>query len=205
MDEKRISIINNDLVIEGLLHESTGDSGVIICHPHPLMGGSMHNNVVEAIREAFAAEKYSTLRFNFRGVGRSTGVYDEGKGEQEDILAVCKYLHSIGVLKLSFAGYSFGSWVGTKIIEGDSNPFKSAILVSPPINYFAFDFTKLAHRISLIICGDEDPFCDSILLKERIKNTDTDLRIISHADHFYSGKENQLINILKLGLTSSPS
>jgi Predicted hydrolase of the alpha/beta superfamily len=200
MEEERVTIINNKLLIEGLLEKSSGDRGVVICHPHPRMGGSMHNNVVEAIREAFAAEKYSTLRFNFRGVGLSTGVYDEGRGEQEDILAACKYLHNTGILQLSFAGYSFGSWVGSKIMEKDDNPFTICIFVSPPINYFDFNFAKLTNKINLIVCGNEDQFCDFKLLKEQIRNIDTDLRIISHTDHFYSGKEKELINILRLSI-----
>lgn len=200
MEEERVTVINNELLIEGLLEKSSGDRGVVICHPHPLMGGSMHNNVVEAIREAFAAEKYSTLRFNFRGVGRSTGVYDEGRGEQEDILAACKYLHNTGIFQLSFAGYSFGSWVGSKIMEKDENPFTACIFVSPPVNYFDFNFEKLNNKINLIISGNEDQFCDFKLLKEQIKNIHTDLRMISDADHFYPGKENELINILRASI-----
>jgi uncharacterized protein len=197
MKEKRVTIINKELLIEGLLEKSSEERGVVICHPHPLMGGSMHNNVVEAIREAFANEEYSTLRFNFRGVGRSTGVYDEGRGEQEDILAVCKYLHNTGILKLYFAGYSFGSWVGSKIMEKNDNPFTVCIFVSPPINYFDFNFAKLANKISLIVCGNQDQFCNVKHLKEQIKDIDTNFRTISDADHFYSGKEKELINILR--------
>jgi len=64
------------------------------------MGGSMYNHVVETIQEAFATEGFSTLRFNFRGVGKSSGMYDEGRGEQEDILAVCRYLTCQGMTGL---------------------------------------------------------------------------------------------------------
>jgi alpha/beta superfamily hydrolase len=66
VQEEKIYIKNSSLIIEGLLSKSSEKKGVIICHPHSLMGGSMHNNVVEAIQEAFAAENFSTLRFNFR-------------------------------------------------------------------------------------------------------------------------------------------
>lgn len=202
MKEKLVYIKNNNLMIEGLLDKISEDSGVVICHPHPLMGGSLHNNVVEAIQEAFAAEKYSTLRFNFRGVGKSSGIYDEGKGEQEDILAVCKYLRNIGILKLSFAGYSFGSWVGSKVIEQADNPFIEVIFISPPINYFNFDFVKLNRKINMIVCGNNDQFCDLEALKKHIKCLDSNLKVIPYADHFYSGKEKMLINILRGSLNN---
>jgi uncharacterized protein len=197
MDEKLVTIINKELLIEGLLVKSSGDRGVVICHPHPLMGGSMHNNVVEAISDAFAAEKYSTLRFNFRGVGRSTGVHDGGRGEQEDLLAASNYMFNEGILQLSFAGYSFGSWVGSNIMEKENCPFKSCIFVSPPIDYFNFNFAKLGNKINLIICGNEDDICDLALLKEKIRDSDVRLKIVSGADHFYLGKEQELINILR--------
>ena len=202
MKEEKIYIRNNELMIEGLLNKSSEDRGVIICHPHPLMGGSMYNNVVEAIQEAFAAEEYSTLRFNFRGVGSSTGIYDEGRGEQEDILAVCNYLKNNGILKLTFAGYSFGAWVGSKVIEETDNPFTTSIFISPPISYFDFDFTKTTNKINMIICGSNDQFCNLNALKEQIKNHNSNLKIISGADHFYFGKEKILFNILRKGLNS---
>jgi alpha/beta superfamily hydrolase len=177
MEEEQIFIDNNGLVIEGLLTKAAQESGVVICHPHSLMGGSMHNNVVEAIKEAFAQENYSTLRFNFRGVGRSTGMYSEGKGEQEDIIAVCKYLKHMGIVKLFFAGYSFGSWVGSQVIQKDDNPFTGSIFVSPPVNYFDFDFTKLINKINVIICGSKDQFCDLDILKEQAKKIKSNLNI----------------------------
>jgi uncharacterized protein len=197
MREEQVYIKNNELLIEGLLNKSSADQGVVICHPHPLMGGSMHNNVVEAIQEAFAAENYTTLRFNFRGAGRSTGIYDEGRGEQEDIFAVCQYLQNIGTKRLSFAGYSFGSWVGSKVIERSDNPFTTSIFISPPINYFDFDFTKLNCKINMIVCGNKDQFCDLEVLQERTKYLDVNLKIIPGTDHFYYRKEKELTDILR--------
>jgi uncharacterized protein len=202
MKEEQVYIKNNDLIIEGLLYKSSEEKGVVICHPHSLMGGSMHNNVVEAIQEVFAAEKYTTLRFNFRGVGGSTGIYNEGIGEQEDILAVCQYLQSIGMLKISFAGYSFGSWVGAKVIERADHSFASAIFISPLINYFDFHFTKLTNIINVIICGSNDQFCDLQVLKEQIINFNIKLKIIPDTDHFYLNREKELSNILRASLNN---
>jgi uncharacterized protein len=197
MAEEKVNIKNRELMIDALLNKSSGDRGVVICHPHSLMGGSMYNNVVEAIQETFAAQSYTTLRFNFRGVGGSTGAYDEGRGEQEDILAVCKYLQNSGILKLTFAGYSFGSWVGSKVIEKIDNPFAAVIFISPPINYFDFNFAKLNNKINMIVCGNKDQFCDLEVLKEQIKHINSNLKIIPDADHFYLDKEKEMSKILR--------
>lgn len=202
MKEERIYIKNNNLMIEGLLNRSPEDKGVVICHPHSLMGGSMHNNVVEAIQEAFAAEKYSTLRFNFRGVGASTGNYDEGRGEQEDILAACNYLRDIGISKISFAGYSFGAWVGSKVVARPEHPFSDVTFISPPINYFDFDFTKLTGKIDIIICGANDQFCDLEVLRRQIKNLNSNLIIVPDTDHFCMGREKILRSILHASLNN---
>ncbi len=194
--EEQIYIEKYQVKLEGLLSKSSEEKGVVICHPHPLMGGSMHNNVVEAIQEAYAAENYSTLRFNFRGVEGSTGQYDDGRGEQADILAACKYLQDIGILKIAFAGYSFGSWVGAKVIERFDNLFSDVTFISPPINLYDFNYAKLNNKINQIICGNNDQFCDVNVLKEKIKILNSNLKIIPDTDHFYFGQEKELINII---------
>jgi alpha/beta superfamily hydrolase len=135
-------------------------------------------------------------------VGRSTGGYDEGRGEQEDIIAACKYLQNIGIIKLSFAGYSFGAWVGSKVIDQADNPFTSATFISPPINYFDFDFTKANNNIKVIICGSNDQFCNLDVLKDKINHLNTNLIIIPDADHFYLGKEKEIIKVLQENINS---
>ena len=192
MREEKIFIKNGNLMLESLFGRASEEKAVVICHPHSLMGGSMYNNVVEAIQEAFAAESYSTLRFNFRGVGASTGVYDEGVGEQEDILAVCDYLKETGMTKIYFAGYSFGAWVGSKVIAENDKNFFLNILVSPPIDYFEFEWDKLKNKINLLICGNSDQFCDSDTLINQARKINSPVEIINGADHFYMGKEKKL-------------
>ena len=197
MPEEKIYIKHGPLIIEALLSKTSGEKGVVICHPHSLMGGSMNNNVVEALQKAFAAENYLTLRFNFRGVGGSTGVYDEGRSEKEDIYFVCEYLKKYGMTKLFFAGYSFGAWVGSKIIEGSKNPFAANICVSPPINYFNFNWDNLINKIKLLICGDCDQFCSLDVLIQKAKKINSPVEIVCGADHFYMGKEKELMHILR--------
>jgi uncharacterized protein len=203
MPEESVSIKNGSLIIEGLLCKVPGEKGVVICHPHSLMGGSMYNNVVEVLQKAFAAENYSTLRFNFRGVGRSTGVYDEGRGEREDIFAVCEYLTKLGLTTLSLAGYSFGAWVGSKVLEENKNPFAASIFVSPPVNYFNFNWDNLNNRVNLLICGDCDQFCAQDVLVKIAQKINSPVEIICGADHFYLEKEKGLADILRQHISKS--
>jgi len=194
--EEKVYWNNGSLKIEGLLGKLSGESGVVICHPHPLMGGSMHNNVVEAIRDAFALQNYTTLRFNFRGAGNSTGNYDEGRGEQADILSAHEFLKKNGTKKIFLAGYSFGAWVGSKVLEQFNQLFVASILISPPLNYFDFSWENLKNKIDLLVSGDRDQFCDAEVLRKQAKIIDSLMETICEADHFYSGKEKELIDIL---------
>ncbi len=176
---------------------AAGDAGVVICHPHPLMGGSMHNNVVETIRDVFSSCDYSTLRFNFRGVGESTGRYDEGRGEKQDILSACEFMKSQGIKKITLAGYSFGAWVCCRLLKDKPSLISSTILISPPQKYFDFDWKGLEDAVEFMICGDSDPFCDVDDLKEKAEYIHSKLTILRATDHFYAGQEAQLAEHLR--------
>jgi len=194
--EENIVWNNGSDKIEGMLGMQEGENAVVICHPHPLMGGSMHNNVVEAMRDAFALHNFTTLRFNFRGVGASTGKYDEGRGEQTDILSAHEFLKKRGAGKIFLAGYSFGAWVGASVLEKDDHLFAGTVLISPPFNYFNFSLHNLKNKIDLLVCGDHDQFCDAAVLRKQAKEINSVIEIINETDHFYSGKEKSLIDIL---------
>ncbi|PKN10379.1 MAG: alpha/beta hydrolase [Deltaproteobacteria bacterium HGW-Deltaproteobacteria-7] len=195
--EEKVFWKNGKLTGEGLWRKQTGSAGVVICHPHPLMGGSMHNNVVEAVRDAFSSGNYSTLRFNFRGVGGSTGRYDDGRGEQEDILSACEFLKNQGIEKIILAGYSFGAWVCCRLLKDKTPDISSVILISPPQKYFEFDWRDLDNTVELIISGDSDQFCDLKELTISAANIHAGLAILENTDHFYAGKEEQLAEHLK--------
>jgi len=99
--ETKIEFDSDDgIVLEGLLHIGTTGHGVIITHPHPLYGGDMYNNVVETIQNAYQKKGFTTLRFNFRGCGQSTGRYDDGNGEQADLTAAFNYLKAGGTTSI---------------------------------------------------------------------------------------------------------
>ena len=153
-------------------------------------------NVVEAVVRAFVAKNFTTLRFNFRGVGASTGNYDEGEGESRDIIAAYQYLKQGGLPQVYFAGYSFGAWVGAKTMETHDKIFSYSIFISPPNNYFAFNFKSIEDKLDLIIYGDKDKFSDIGRIKKQIKKIDITIEKINGADHFYWGKEKEIEDIL---------
>ena len=197
MGEERIFFEAEGLKIEGLFENLEGEKGVVISHPHPLYGGSMHNNVVKAVAHAYQEEEYSTLWFNFRGVERSEGDYDNGNGEQQDVHAALRYLTKLGKSKIDLAGYSFGSWVNALGING----FKEAgrlIMVSPPVSFIDFSFLQYSPKIKLVICGTRDEIAEYKKVEKMLPkwNDQAQLRVIQGADHFYSGYEEDLIDIV---------
>ena len=197
MGEERIFFEAEGLKIEGLFENLEGEKGVVISHPHPLYGGSMHNNVVKAVAHAYQEEEYSTLRFNFRGVEKSEGDYDNGNGEQQDVHAALRYLTKLGKSKIDLAGYSFGSWVNALGING----FKEAgrlIMVSPPVSVIDFSFLRYNPKIKLVICGSRDEIAEYKKVEKMLPkwNDQALFRVIQGADHFYSGYEEELIGIV---------
>lgn len=195
--EEKVFWKNGSLSGEGLWCQGAGDAGVVICHPHPLMGGSMYNNVVETVQDVFSSCSYSTLRFNFRGVGESTGRYDEGRGEKQDILSAREFIRSQGVKNITLAGYSFGAWICCRLLKDKLSQISSTILISPPQKYFDFDWRGLEDAVEIMICGDRDPFCDVDDLREKAEYIHSKLTILQATDHFYTGQEAQLAEHLR--------
>lgn len=189
--------------LEGLMGAAGTVKGVVVTHPHSQMGGSMANNVVSAMVAAFHEREYRTLRFNFRGVGRSGGFFDNGIGEQDDVAAACAALRETGATELILSGYSFGAWVNARLLGSQGGDFSDVIVVSPPIDFMEFDFSPLAGRCGLIICGDRDQFCPLGPLKEAAGGVGARLEIIRGADHFYFGHERAICECLSDYLENS--
>jgi alpha/beta superfamily hydrolase len=190
MKEKEVSFGQGNIRLEGLYAASGGAMGAVISHPHPLMGGDMSNSVVETLAETFIAAGISTLRFNFRGVGKSTGTFDDGQGEQDDVLAAVSFMEEQGIREILPAGYSFGAWVNAGILNRRN--LLPALFVSPPINLFSFDFQALRGKGGLIICGDQDPYCPTERIKSVAAEIACRLDIILDADHFFQSREDDL-------------
>ncbi len=172
--------------------------GVVVCHPHPVYGGTMANRIVYRAAKAAAAAGYAALRFNFRGVGRSTGSFDQGLGEKEDVAGAIRWMKSrYPGLPLALAGYSFGAWVALQV--GHSNPDVAALAgIAPPLDLYAMDFLGQNHKPSLLIIGTQDEFCsqESILqLRPHLPATSL-LKILEGADHFFSEQVDRVVRLI---------
>ena len=202
LQEERIYFNSGDLKLEGLYADAGSDCGVVISHPNPLMGGSMHNNVVESLGFAFFRKGYSTLRFNFRGVGRSTGVHDKGEGEKEDLAGAIACMSGRGATNIALSGYSFGAWVTAGYLQNNL-PTGPVVLVAPPVSVYPFSPEALLGKIDLIVFGDKDPFCRSEDILPFSQKIEAKPVLIFQTDHFFAGKENDLIeNVQKYVLDS---
>ncbi|RKY20674.1 MAG: alpha/beta hydrolase [Planctomycetota bacterium] len=122
-------------------HPGAGPRGAVVCHPHPLHGGTKENKVVHSLAKAFAAAGLHVLRFDFRGAGGSEGSHDEGVGERDDVRAAMDACHELAGGSLLLAGFSFGSWVGLDTGLEDRR-VEGLLAVAPPVNYY--DYTAVA-------------------------------------------------------------
>jgi hypothetical protein len=196
--ERRIFFESDRLRIEGLIEELPGEKGVVITHPHPLYGGTMHNNVVKAVAAAYQDKGYSTLRCNFRGVEKSEGVYDNGVGEQEDVKGALKCLSDLAKKVIDLAGYSFGAWVIALGLEKYES-VKRVVMVSPPVDVIDFSFLQHNPKIQLVITGSRDDIGGYRNIQKMLPkwNEKAVFKVIDGADHFYGGKEDELKEIIK--------
>jgi len=202
--EESVLFESGDLKLEGLLNRGLGDAGVVITHPHPQYGGSMHNNVVESLVKAYKRANFTTLRFNFRGVGGSAGFYDEGRGEQLDVQGAAAYLEGLGLTAIQLVGYSFGAWVNALAIH-KMHGVAAMIMVSPPVNFIDFSFLSHTPQLQLIITGAQDDMAPPHMIQEMLPgwNENAAFRIIQGADHFYGGKTGEIESIVDAFLTQS--
>lgn len=197
MTEQPVFFSSSSGRLEGLLGVVPGDGGVVITHPHPLYGGDMHNTVVTALTRAYQRAGYTTLRFNFRGVGRSQGDYDEGRGEQQDVRAALDFLAASGKTALTLAGYSFGAWVNA-LTAPPADAVKQIIMVSPPVALLDFAPVASVPQLRLVVTGERDPFAPPDLLESLLPqwNPLARLEVVPGADHFYSGGLDRLAVVL---------
>lgn len=202
------------LRLEGVLHLVEGEGqlpAAVICHPHPLGGGSMHNGVVVAISRALASQGVLTLRFNFRGVGASEGVHDNGRGERDDVAGALDWLlaqPAVDPRRLYLVGYSFGACVG--LAHAHADPTVSAFAgVGLAVEFCDPDamrpFTGRDQDLSLpapgsrtcpklFITGERDqlaPPGEMLKLVEQLPEP-KNVQIVPGADHFWWGSERKV-------------
>ena len=201
MKETEVMFRSGELTLEGLLANPDGDApGAVVCHPHPMYGGSMYNNVVDAILDALWRAGYATLRFNFRGVGSSEGEHDGGPGEVDDALAAARFMLSQpGVRKdgLVMAGYSFGAMVAVSA-GYERTEVSRIIAVALPIAMADVRIPERATKPILLVSGYVDsysPASEVRRLKEKIGDS-ARVEIIAGADHFFGGREAELSRVI---------
>lgn len=186
--EKTITIPVQGIRLEGRLNlNSESEKGVVITHPHPLYGGNMNHPVVLKIADAFYDAGFTTLRFNFRGTCGSTGMFDNGTGEQDDVRAALAFIKGQGISASFLAGYSFGSWVNAHVVSAGA-AIQDHIMVSPPVAFIGFDTVKNLPDTGLIITGQVDEIAPpnqivSLLQKWKIS---PQFSVLDRGDHFYS-------------------
>jgi alpha/beta superfamily hydrolase len=195
--EKKVFFESDGLKLVGFLNKGENDKGVVITHPHPLYGGDMHNYVVESIRKVYIEKGYTTLRFNFRGVGESQGNYDNDRGEQEDLRSALSFITSTGIKQIELAGYSYGAWINS-LAASKGASIKNIVLLSPPVAFIDFKPVTSIPGLKLVVTGSIDDYAPPDLLKKVLPvwNKKAVLEIINGADHFYGGCTKKLESVL---------
>jgi alpha/beta superfamily hydrolase len=197
MAEQRVFITSGNLQLEALLDFVDGAPAVVVTHPHPLYGGDMENIVVESVVRVYRSRSYSTLRFNFRGVGMSQGSYDDGSGEQEDVRSALEFLAAQGANRVDLAGYSFGAWINL-LAKPAAAPPERLILISPPVAFLDFSSVGFTPQLKLVVTGSRDQFAPPEQIRGSLPswNPDARLEVVAGADHFYWGYAEELETIL---------
>lgn len=161
----------------------------VCCHPHPLFGGAMTNKVIHTVARSFVTSGAITLRFNFRGVGASAGVHDEGRGELEDLLRVIEWARSQWPgLPLWLGGFSFGAWMVLRA-QARAAP-ELLVTVAPPVGRWNFDDVSAPLCPWLIVQGSQDELVDAGTVKKYATTltSQADYVEIAGADHFFHGR-----------------
>lgn len=185
--------------LESLLNAGAPDAlyAALVCHPHPMGGGTMHNKVVYHAMKAMSRLGFPVLRFNFRGTGRSEGTHDDGRGEQDDVRAALDWLEDAFHRPILFTGFSFGANVGMRVCCGDAR-VPGVIALGLPVaaegRHYTYKYLPDCNKPKLFISGDHDQY-GPVAEVEAVVRTAPDpkeLIWIPGADHFFAGKLDQV-------------
>jgi alpha/beta superfamily hydrolase len=188
--------------LEGRYQRGRGENPpvALVLHPHPLFGGSMNNRAVYELYNMFLRRGFSVLRFNFRGVGRSVGEYDQGQGELADAATALDFLQQLNP-NAPFAwvgGFSFGSWIGMQLLMRRPE-IVGFISVSASANLFDFTFLAPCPSSGIVLHGEVDKVCGPEETKTMVDRTRTqkgrkiDFKVIPGADHFFEAQMDEMI------------
>jgi alpha/beta superfamily hydrolase len=173
--------------------EMTRDAWGIVCHPHPLQGGTMYNKVVTTLIKTFQALGIATIRFNFRGVGKSEGQFDQGKGELEDLLAVITWAQEKKMQKeLWLGGFSFGAAIAVK--AATQLPITKLVAVAPSVDSFVMQHLPPILCPWILAQGDQDEVVDpqSVYAWAAARDPQPHILRFPEAGHFFHGQLSEL-------------
>ena len=173
----------------------------LILHPNPEHGGTMNNKISYMMFQAMVARGFSTLRFNFRGVGRSQGIFDRGEGELSDAASALDWMQELNpnAPYVWVGGFSFGAWIGMQLLMRRPE-IEGFVSVAPPANIYDFSFLAPCPSSGLIIQGEKDdlvPLEPVEKLVEKLhaqKGIEIDHRVVKGANHFFHDKVEELIS-----------
>ena len=191
--------------LEGRYHHASEPRSpiAIILHPHPQHGGTMNNKVVYNLYHTFVARGFSVLRFNFRGVGRSQGEFDNGLGELSDAASALDWLQSVNPNTPAcwVAGFSFGAWIGMQLLMRRPE-VEGFVSVAPPANMYDFTFLAPCPSSGIIVQGTSDdvvpePSVEKFVNKLKMqKNIVIDYQLVKGANHFFKDHMEQMNEVV---------
>jgi alpha/beta superfamily hydrolase len=185
---RHIDIYSSAGRLEALYRELQDPAGVaVICHPHPLGGGTLHNKVVFRAARGLENANVATVRFNFRGTGSSGGKHDAGEGEQDDVMAAIEWAkRKHPGKKLIVGGFSFGAWVASRV-ACELPEVNAVFLIGTPVNKYDFGYLKTCEKPMLILHGTQDEHGDVEKLEKLVQNIrNAESVIVTGADHFFT-------------------
>ncbi|MCH2557305.1 MAG: alpha/beta fold hydrolase [Alcanivorax sp.] len=210
MSRDRLALEGPEGTLEAALEGDTDNPAMIaiVCHPHPLFGGTMDNKVVTTLARAARDAGAAVLRFNFRGVGNSQGAFSDGIGETEDLIAVHRWLtREFTDRPLWLAGFSFGSFVaarGAEVLAANGQAPKALMLVAPPVHHFDFEGIETAGCPVTVVQGEDDEVVPAEQVFRWAGQTPLTPDLIRFPDsgHFFHGK---LVDLKEVAASRLPA
>lgn len=204
MNKNHILIDGDEGNIEAVWDLPEVDHGgyvAVCCHPHPQHGGAMTNKVIHTVSRTLAGLGIPSLRFNFRGVGHSDGGYDEGRGEQQDLVKAIEFAKAeYPNRKLWLAGFSFGSWIAA--LQAHKQAPSQLISIAPPVNRFSFDEFVIPDCPWLVVMGDADEVVEPKAVFDWVDELKPQPELIKmeNAGHFFHSRLVDLREELEVAL-----
>jgi alpha/beta superfamily hydrolase len=192
-----LTIPNGELQLEAVLRMPDAPTATVavICHPHPQRGGDMENNVVMVAARAALDAGIGALTFNFRGVGRSTGVHDNGAGERADALSALAHARTLsGVRRVILGGYSFGAGIASTLVDED---IAACALIACPTQRLGADTLIATTQTPLLLISGENDHVSSVNALLNARRDGVEVVTVAGADHFWWGHETALHTALK--------